>query len=170
MDYINEDLEFNEIVKNIMENKKFNKIKECKHHGITRYEHSLRVAYYSYLITKKLRLNYIETARGGLLHDFFLVDNKEFSMKEKLNTLVNHPKYAEAFASKYFDLSAKEKDIILTHMFPVAVHTVPKYAESWIVDIVDNIVAIFEALYSKRGYAVRFANVMLIVLINYLKI
>lgn len=166
----NREEQYLNIVNDILNHKEFLKTKEIKHHGMNRYDHSARVSYYSYKVAKLLRLDYEEVARGGLLHDFFLVDNKEFSMKEKLNTLVNHPKYAEAFASKHFDLSAKEKDIILTHMFPIAIHTVPKYVESWIVDIVDNIVAIFEALYSKRGYAVRYANVMLIVLINYLKI
>ena len=158
------------IVNDILNHKEFLKTKDITHHGMNRYDHSARVSYYSYKVAKFLRLDYEEAARGGLLHDFFLVDNEAFSMKEKLNTLVNHPKYAEAFASKYFNLTDKEKDMILTHMFPVAVHNVPKYAESWIVNTVDNVVAICEALYSKRGHIARYANVMLIVLINYLKI
>ena len=83
--------------------------------------------------------------------------------------LVNHPKYAVMYASKYFDLSEKEKDIITTHMFPVAMHTIPKYAESWIVNIVDNFVAICEALYTARFRCMKYANVMMIVVLNFLR-
>ena len=38
------------------------------------------------------------------------------------------------------DITEKEKDIISTHMFPVCPTRVPKYAESWLVDIVDDVV------------------------------
>ena len=158
------------IVKDILENEVFLKTKDITHHGMDRYEHSGRVSYYSYKVAKFLKLDYEDVARAGLLHDFFLIDNKLFNNKEKMATLVNHPKYALAFASKYFDLNEKEKDIILTHMFPVAINRVPKYAESWVVDIVDNVVAICEALYCRKGRFMKYANVIFIVLLNYLKI
>lgn len=157
------------IVDDILEHREFIKTKDITHHGMNRYDHSVRVSYYSYKIAKFLKLDYEQTARAGLLHDFFLVDNEAFTVKEKINTLVNHPKYAAAYASKYFTLSEKEKDMILTHMFPVAIARVPKYAESWVVNTVDNIVAIGEALYCTRAQFLKFANVMLIVLFNYLK-
>ena len=158
------------IVEDILEHKEFQKTKDITHHGMNRYDHSGRVSYYSYKIAKFLKLDYEEVARGGLLHDFFLVNNEVITRKEKMATLVNHPKYAEAFASKYFELSEKEKDMILTHMFPVAINRVPKYAESWVVNTVDNVVSIFEALYSRKGQFLKHANVVLIVLLNYLKI
>ena len=75
MNSIYNDYTYTNIINDILENEEFLKIKNYKHHGLSRLEHSLRVSYYSYLITKKLRLNYIETARGGLLHDFFLNEN-----------------------------------------------------------------------------------------------
>ena len=43
-----------------------------EHHGISRMEHSIKISYYSYLIAKKLKMDYVSVARGGLLHDFFL--------------------------------------------------------------------------------------------------
>ena len=114
------------------------------------YEHSLRVSYYSYLVAKILLLNIEEVARGALLHDFFLEDSESFaSTKDRAGVLVNHPKYALENANKYFTLSEKEKDIIVTHMFPVA-PSVPKYIESWIVDIVDDFASIYE-----KGFVVR---------------
>ena len=63
--------EFKRLIKPIIDNKEFQKTKTIQHHGMTRYDHSLRVAYFSYLITKALRLDYKETAEAALLHDFF---------------------------------------------------------------------------------------------------
>ena len=50
--------EFHSIVKPILDNCPFSETKKMKHHGITRYEHSMRVAYFSYIITKFLKLDY----------------------------------------------------------------------------------------------------------------
>ena len=55
------------IVGNILDNEEFNQIKRIEHHGTTRFEHSVRVSYYSYKISKLLHLDYVETARAGLL-------------------------------------------------------------------------------------------------------
>ena len=74
------DCEYINIVSDILEDKKFMTIKKYKHHGITRFEHSMRVSYYSYLIAKVLGFNYKDTARGGLLHDFF--GNDQFDDKK----------------------------------------------------------------------------------------
>jgi uncharacterized protein len=101
------------IVNDILNHKAFRKTKDITHHGLNRFDHSARVSYYSYRIAKFLKLDYEAVARGGLLHDFFLVDNGVISVKEKMDTLVNHPKYAALFAAKYFELSDKEKDMIL---------------------------------------------------------
>ena len=66
------DREYSQLVYHILINSEFNKIKSIEHHGVTRYEHSLKVSYYSYKIAKFLHLDYKDVARGGLLHDFFL--------------------------------------------------------------------------------------------------
>lgn len=162
--------QYTNIVDDILNHKEFIKTKDITHHGMNRFDHSVRVSYYSYKISKMLGLDSEASARGGLLHDFFLVDNGVISKKEKMNTLVNHPKYAAMLAEKYFDISDKEKDVILTHMFPVAINRVPKYAESWVVSSVDKAVSICEVAYRNYGHAASLANVMLIVLINYLKL
>lgn len=156
-----EDEEFESIIKDIDESEIFQKTKDIIHHCSNRYDHCRRVAYYSYLITKKLNLSYEEVARAGLLHDFFLVDKKDFTIKDKVGTLLNHPKYALAFAEKNFDLTDKEKDIIVTHMFPVAPTRIPKYLESWIVNLVDDYVAIKEEIYAKKKAAIGYANFVL---------
>ena len=125
------------------------------------WRYSKRVSYYTYLITKKLHLSYEEATRAALLHDFFLIDNKDITFKEKFGTLVNHPKYALAFSEKYFNLTDKEKDIIVTHMFPIAPTRIPKYLESWIVNLVDDYVAVKEEIYAKKKQAIGYANFVL---------
>ena len=59
MNYLSKDIEYTKIVNHIMENEEFLKINNCKHHGITRLEHSLRVSYYSYKIAKFMHSDYV---------------------------------------------------------------------------------------------------------------
>ena len=162
-----QDLEFLRIVRNILDNEKFQKIKLIEHHGITRYEHSLKVAYYSYKIAKIMHLDYIGTARGGLLHDFFLSPENRTGKDKFISTFV-HPKLALETAKSEFDLSVKEQDMIRSHMFPINI-SIPKYAESWIISTVDKIVAATE-LALKFKFKIRYAyNVILLFMISFIR-
>lgn len=136
--YYNE--EFQNLIQPILDNNEFIETKKKSHHGINRYEHLLRVSYYSYRVTKTLRLNYKETTRAALLHDFFLDETEN---DNALKALQNHPNYALENAKRYYSLTEREEDIIKTHMFPVTFQP-PKYLESWIVDIVDDVAGIYE--------------------------
>lgn len=158
--------EYNSIVSDILNHKEFIKTKNIIHHSLNRYDHSIRVSYYSYKIARFLKLDYKQTARAGLLHDFFLIDNKNISLKERALTLFNHPKYALAHSLKHFDLTEKEQNIIVSHMFPVCPTRLPKYLESWIVDIVDDVISIKEEIYVKKRKLVRYANVLLALIIT----
>ena len=142
-------IEYTNIINNIINNDEFQKISDCSHHGITRLEHSLRVSYFSYKTSKFLHLNARETARAGLLHDFFVTEN--MSEKEKIVSCFKHPKKALKNADDIFILSDMERDIIYSHMFPLIITRPPKYLESWLVSVVDKIVAIYEfsSSYSK---------------------
>lgn len=155
--------EFLNIVSDILENEEFQKLKNIKHHDTDRFDHSLRVSYYSYLITKALHLNYKATARAGLLHDFFLEENYKEKISKRLDTLLKHPKFALETASKYYDLSDLEKDIILSHMYPVTMNP-PKYLESWIVDLVDDFSAVYEKYSSVAYKFVTISNFLLMIL------
>ena len=152
MKSIENDVEYLQIVDTILNHKAFNKMKLIEHHGISRYDHSLKVSYYAYKLAKMLKLDYIDVARGGLLHDFFF-SNEDRTQKEKMLSTFVHPKYAKENAITYFHVNSKEQDIIRTHMFPINV-AIPKYAESWIVSLVDKIVALQE--FSKKyGHQLR---------------
>ncbi len=135
------DKKYNKIVDNILLDDKFNQIKNIEHHGTTRFEHSLKVSYYSYVIAKVLRLDYEATARAGLLHDYFITDNDRNFNERFVSTFI-HPKKAVSNARE-FGISEKEENIIESHMFPFYT-SIPKYAESWIVTIVDKVVGIKE--------------------------
>ena len=159
--------EFELIISDIDSSEEFQKIKGIEHHSLNRYDHSRRVSYYSYIVAKKLGLSYEEVARAALLHDFFLVDNKDISVKDRMNTLINHPKYAVRYSEKFFNLTDKEKDIIVSHMFPVCPTRVPKYIESWLVDIIDDAVSISEEIKVKKGKLINYFNLFLAFIITF---
>ena len=156
------------IVNNILDNKEFLKIKKIEHHGISRYDHSLKVSYYSYKIAKFLHLDYEQTAVGGLLHDFFL-SPEDRTQSDRLKSVFTHPKQAVSMAKNYFNLTTKEEDMIRSHMFPINL-SIPKYAESWIVSMVDKCVATNE-LALKFRFKLKYAyNLFLLFTISIMKI
>lgn len=161
------DYEYYRLIEDIMMDDKFGMIGEIKQHGMTRLEHSLRVSYYSYKISRRLGLHYKETARAGLLHDFF-ENSSDTSKKGKLHQFINHPKEAVKNAKDNFEINDIEEDIIKCHMFPSNV-LIPKYMESWIVNFVDKTVATYE--FGKSfGYKFSYlTNFYFILLLNFLK-
>lgn len=161
-----QDPEFNALIKHILDNDEYKKTKNISHHGITRYAHSMRVAYFSYIITKKLHLDYQATAEAAMLHDFFL---DEVDQENKVAKLRRHPQHAVENATKHFELNDKQIDIIKTHMFPIT-FTPPKYLESWIVDLVDDFAAVYEKGYSVRTELKAASTFLFLLLINFVKI
>lgn len=115
-----------------------------QHGKVTCLQHSIAVAYYSYIAALGLpfKIDYFSLIRGAMLHDFFLYDwhdkNKGFRWHG-----FKHPKIALQNAQKYFDITQKEKDIILRHMWPLTVIP-PKYIESMIVSLADKTVTVLE--------------------------
>lgn len=164
---IEKDIEYKNIINHILENEEFSKMKKIAHHDTNRYEHSLKVSYYSYKIAKALKLDCEDVARAGLLHDFFMNDTN-VKITKRLMSAINHPKKAAKKADEIFGISEKEKDIIKTHMFPLNLN-VPKYAESWLVTLVDKVVAAKEQGH-KYGYKLAYiTNVYLLFLFNSVK-
>lgn len=126
----------------ILMHKEFLKTKSIVHHGNTRYNHSVRVAYISYKLSKVLGFDVNSAVRAGALHDFFLVrDDKNIVSSAKM--LLEHPSIAKENAINYFGINEKEQNIIESHMFPIS-NVMPKSKEAWIVTLSDKIVAMFE--------------------------
>ena len=134
--------EYIQIVGKLLENRKFNKLKnEVHHHNSNRFNHSLEVSFKTYKICKKLGFDYESATRGALLHDFFF--DKDFNNKRE--SMLEHPKKARENAEKITRLSPKEKNIIESHMYPVG-GKFPRYIESVVVDLVDDYVSVKEKL------------------------
>jgi len=129
------------IIEKIITNRKFQKLKNERHHTTTRYDHSVDVSYKTYKICKKLNLDYKSATRAALLHDFFF--DEEFKSVSNQKKLFTHYKQAIKNANKLIQLNTKEENIIASHMFPVGGKK-PKYLESVIVDVVDDAVSIQE--------------------------
>lgn len=138
------DEEYYSIVNEILDNPEYQRRLEYHHHeNRSVYTHCLMVSYYSYLISKKLKLDYRSTAIAGLLHDFYYED-WQMNPKRGLKNLHGfvHPGQALENSKVYFPefLNDKVNDSIVKHMFPLTIKP-PKYAEGWIITLVDKMVS-----------------------------
>lgn len=139
--------EFYELAKDIMEHPVVLQMKQFNHHSQTScYQHCVHVAYYCYIIAKKLGMDEMALIKGGLLHDLFLYDWHDYEpgKNERLHGF-EHPNKALFNAHKYFKLTRKEGDIIVKHMFPLTL-TLPSYKESYVIVFVDKFVSTCEVL------------------------
>ena len=138
--------EFLDIIEPIINNEKVLEMKKYTQHGnIDCFEHCLNVSYYTYKISKKLKLDYKASARAGMLHDFFLYDWRTEGHEPGLFNMhaFTHGRIAYKNASKYFELNKKEKDIIENHMWPVT-FKLPKYKETYLITLTDKYSTLIE--------------------------
>jgi len=142
------DEEYLRIVGDIERNDEFQRLRNYRHHDDTILNHVQVVSYISYLICRRLGLDYRSAARGGLLHDFFLYDWRNHDAPElpkEKNHGIEHPRIALENAGKHFMLNGIERDIIAHHMWPLTL-VPPKHKEAYIVTFVDKFVATREFL------------------------
>ena len=164
---IKKDKEFKKIIKDISRNVEFKKLYNIEHHGISRMEHSIKISYYSYKIAKKLKMDFVSTARGALLHDFFL-DGDERNSKDKFLDTFTHPKRALKTSIDNFDINKIEKNIIISHMFPIYL-SIPKYKESILVNTVDKVIGFKELMRNfkcKFTYQFKYTYVFFLLLLS----
>lgn len=140
--------EFLEVAGDIYNSPQLQKLGEFEHHlKINRLQHIRSVAFLSFLVSRKLKLNYKDTARAATMHDLFYYDWREDDLSHKLHGL-RHPKFA--LKNAYYlcgTLTKKECDIIKRHMWPLTL-TPPKYFESYVVTMMDKYCGAIEMAYS----------------------
>ncbi len=141
---IDNNLEFQDIIKDLINNDKVQEMKKFRQHCDTScYDHCYTASRCSYKICKKLGWDYKSAARAAMLHDLFLYDWREKSDRKGFHAFT-HPTTAKENASKLFQLSEKEKNIIETHMWPLTVQF-PKYKEGLLLTFIDKYCAITES-------------------------
>ena len=146
---INQSEDFNSLIEDITKNNKFKILNKELHHGISRYDHSMRVAKWTYKVCNFFHMTETnKITRAALLHDFYTdTDLVSETGHEKLG---EHPSVALENSLKYFKLDKIQQDIIKSHMFPCT-KVIPKYKESWLVSGVDKAVSTYEMLRFKSA-------------------
>ena len=103
--------------------------------------HSINVSYISWKLARKFGCDEKVAARAGLLHDFCPYDfHKKTPTGE--HQAFYHPKAAAENSERIFEINEKERDAILSHMFPLG--PIPKNREAWIITMADKICATLE--------------------------
>lgn len=133
---VKKQLEFNNIISDILKNDEVISLRHEKHHGISRLDHSLSVAKLAFNLCRIFNLKNIEeVTRAALLHDFYHTgDDSSFK---------GHPLSARNNAKRVFNINLLQEDIIYNHMFPATLR-LPKYKETWLVSLSDKLIAIKE--------------------------
>ena len=108
--------------------------------------HCVAVAYYSLKLARGLRLRCDQRSllRGALLHDYFLYDWHVPDPDRPLHG-PHHPGIALQNARQDVELTPREQDIILHHMFPLNPKP-PRSREAILVCLVDKGCGVYETL------------------------
>lgn len=143
----------------ICEHKKVQKMKKYIQHGcVNTFTHCCNVTYTALRIANKLHLSAKAKQNiviGAMLHDFYLYDYHVTGRNTPYGIhAFSHPKVAMANANAAFLLNKKQKNIILSHMFPVTILYVPKSKEAWIVNVADKYCAAKEYLWDQLHHKV----------------
>ena len=102
---IKKQVEFNDIISDILKNEKIIGLRYEYHHGISRLDHSLNVARLTFNMCKLFKIEKIEeVTRAALLHDFYKT-GEDSSFRGHPTTAVNN-------AKRVFNVNDMQADII----------------------------------------------------------
>lgn len=145
--------EYLDCVWDILEHPVFQSMDEFIQHGDTTCKaHCIQVSYMTYRICRERGWNYRSGARAGLLHDLFLYDWHTHARETGQHFHgFTHPRVAMKNASRYFELSGAEKDMILRHMWPLT-PIPPKYREGYALLYADKFCGLAEVASRARDW------------------
>lgn len=134
-----------------------------QHGNMTVSNHCMNVAKYSLAISNKLPFKFSnkELVRGALLHDYFLYDWHKHDPANEHKNLHGfyHPGIALRNATRDFDLTHREKDIIKKHMWPMTI-VPPTCREAWIVTMADKYCSFMETFHLHKGHGPKKVKVL----------
>jgi uncharacterized protein len=115
-----------------------------QHGHTTCKEHCIQVSYIAFEICRSRGWDCRCAARAGLLHDLFLYDWHTHAREtgEHFHGFT-HPRVAMDNAVKYFQVSEKEQNMILRHMWPLT-PIPPKYREGYAILYADKLCGLTE--------------------------
>ena len=120
-----------------------------QHGGVTVYEHCVRVAVlscrlaaYTYIYCRPGRAGARRAAARLLLYDWHEKGRQPPAAR------LHHPRAALNNACADWELSPRERNIILRHMFPLT-PVPPACREGWLVCMADKICAVHEMIYTR---------------------
>ena len=121
------------------------------HSGNNTLQHVENVADVSFRLAQRLGIDIDERAlaRGAMLHDYYLYTFKD----TKLNFYrhgIGHPETALKNASRHYDLTGKEANIIRSHMWPMTLLHPPGSKEAVLVCLADKYCAVNEMLLKRH--------------------
>lgn len=149
--------QFMELIKDYFESDIVKQMDNYIQHGTTTtLKHCENVAWVSYLINKKLRLNADEKelVEAAMLHDLYLYDWHDGEPCRKTHGF-DHPEIARDNAVKYFGISKKEQEAIHSHMWPLNITRIPKSREALIICLADKYCAIIETIRLNKRFGLR---------------
>lgn len=144
---LNKRREFYRIIRDLIHTPEVQQLKRYTHHIYNnRFNHSLHVAYLTYIVTKKIRGDYVRATRAALLHDLFYYDCKTEHIPMSLH-IVDHPKIALTNALLITELTELEQNMILSHMWqPFKSNVRPAYKEAWVLTWMDKVSSCWDLL------------------------
>lgn len=137
---LNKKREFYTIIRDLIHTNEVQELKYYTHHIFNnRFNHSLHVAYLTYVVTKKLKGDYVSATRAALLHDLFYYDCKTDNVKMSQH-IIDHPHIALKNALLITELSQMEQNMILSHMWKPFNYCVrPESKEAWVLTWMDKL-------------------------------
>lgn len=152
----NQQCQFYPLVNDLINHPKVNQLNQYTQHlNTSRLQHSLNVAYYSFLLSKRFKLNIKETVRAALLHDFFLYEWRTEQPVDG-NHLDVHPQQALLNAKTVCEVTPLMEDVILSHMWPLG-SIKPKSKEAWVVSAADKLCTMMELTHQLTAKSKRLA-------------
>ena len=141
-------------VQDLLNTPQVQSMRQLPHHpGVSCFDHSIFVSYVAFRLARRWGLDYMACARAGLLHDLYLYRWNDQSAHPGLQCF-DHPEFALRNAQQLTPLSKKEQNIILAHMWPLALH-LPRSREAWTVSLADKLCATIEVCQIYRRMKLR---------------
>lgn len=141
--------DISELMKELADNPRIQKMKEYIQHGnTTTYSHVFRVARFAARLDRFFpgEKRSDELIIAAILHDYYLYDWHNHG--DHLHGF-HHPYIAADNAIKDFHVSKNVADAIKSHMWPLNILEVPKSRNAWILTISDKIVSAEETVIRK---------------------